>query len=181
MAERNDRTAKVAVGVSAAAAIAAAVALSRKSGADGGATQLPQELWDLVIAMAGSLENVDTDLDEVISAIKALSLGGGLGWPLNTNSIAALRVVIPVTGIQLPYIAVPSGMSLVIKAWALNPGWLQVGASLAACVNINQSFPLLPNELVGYQVGNADEIWIAATVPGRFACLTAEFRKGGGG
>ena len=180
MAEKEGRAAKVAVGVSASAAILAAIALSRKAAVVQGGVQLPQDLWDLIIAIAASLENVDTDLDGVISAITGLSLGGGLGWPLNTDSLTSLRVTIPVAGVQLPYIAVPSGMSLVIKAWALNPGWLQVGSSLAASVNINQSFPMLPNEIVGYQIGNADQVWLAATAPGCFACLTVEQRKGGG-
>ena len=104
-----------------------------------------------------------------------------MGWPTNADSISALRVAIPVAGVRLPYIAIPSGMSLVIKAWALNPGWLQVGASIAASTNVNQSFPMLPNEIVGYQIQNANQIWVAGTVPGCFACLTVELRKGGQG
>ena len=175
MAEK-DNTAKVAVGLSVGAAIAAAWALSRKtaSAAVNDVIKLPAELWDLIIAMASSLVNID-------EGIKALSLGGAAGWPPNANSITSLRVAIALTGTRLPYIAIPSGMSLVIMAWPLNPGWLQVGESLAACSSVNQSFPLLPNAIVGYQVENADQIWVGATAAGCFACLTVEQKKGGGG
>lgn len=178
MAE-EDRTAKGAVVVSTAAAIAAGLAWLKSGKAKAAPPfTIPEELMNLVIAIAQSMGNVDADLDNVISAIE--SLGKGLGWPSNANAITSLRVAIPVTGVQLPYIAIPSGMSLVISAWPLNPGWLQIGGSIAECTNINQSFPRLPNELVGYQVENADQIYIAATVAGCFACLTVEQRKGGG-
>lgn len=179
----GEQSSKVAAGMSTAAAVAAALAwlaASKKAVAAPPVT-IPTELMDLIIAIANSADAIDENTLATIEAIKTLALGGGLGWPLNANSITSLRVAIaPITGLQLPYIAVPSGMSLVIKAWALNPGWLQVGASIAAAGNINQSFPLLPNEIVGYQVENADQLWIAATAAGCFACLTVEQRKGGG-
>lgn len=184
MGER-DKASQVAIGISAAAAIAAALAFAQKAKAatpeiPEGVVQLPQELWNLIIAIADSLDSVDTDLDTVITELSKISISVQ-GWPPNAVGITSLRVPIAITGTQLTYIAVPSGMSLVIKAWALNPGWLQVGASLAECTNINQSFPLLPSEVVGYQVQNADQIYIAATVAGCFACLTVEQRKGGQG
>ena len=171
-----DQASKMAAGMSTAAAVMAALAWL-KSGKAG--VVIPDELMQLVIAIAKSADDVDTNTLAIITAIKALVLEG-LGWPPNANSITSLRVAIAVTGTQLPYIAVPSGMSLVIKAWALNPGWLQVGASQAECTSINQSFPLLPNEVVGYQVENADQIYVAATIAGCFASLTVEQRKGGG-
>lgn len=177
----EDRTAKVAVGISTAAAIAAALAWLKSGKAEAAPPAgIPEELMNLVIAIAQSLESVDADLDDAITAIKGITLEGGLGWPRNANSITSLRVAIPVIGIQLPYLAVPSGMTLFIKAWPLNPGWLQIGASIAECTNVNQSFPLLPNETVWYQVENADQIYIAGTAAGCFACLTVEQRKGGG-
>lgn len=181
MAER-DKASQVAIGVSAAAAIAAALAFARKAKAvpaPEGAIELPQALWDLIIAIASSIDSVDTDIDTLITELGKLSISVQ-GWPPNAEGISSLRVAIATAGTKLPYIAVPSGMSLVIKAWALNPGWLQVGGSLAECTNINQTFPLLPNEVVGYQVQNADQVYIAATVAGCFACLTVEQRKGGG-
>lgn len=125
-------------------------------------------------------ESIYTKLDELVSAIKSLTLRFQ-GWPHNADGITALRVAIAITGTHLPYIAVPSGMVLIIKAWALNPAgsWLQVGGTLGECVNVNQSFPLLPSEVVGYQVQNANQIWIAATAAPSFASLTVEQRRRG--
>jgi hypothetical protein len=167
-----DKASKVAAVMSTSAAIAAALALSKqvKAATPGGDINIPAEMWDLIIAMA-------EDLDEARAALQSLSINVQ-GWPPNTEGITALRVAVAVTGTRLPYIAIPSGMSLVIKAWALNPGWLQVGASPAGCTNINQSFPLIPNEIVGYQIQNAEELYIAGTVAGCFACLTVEQRRG---
>jgi len=168
----GEQASRVAAVMSTSAAIAAAYALTRKVKA---ATpgEIPQEMWDLVMAMAASLEDIEAALNKLSINVQ--------GWPENAEGLTALRVAIAVTGTRLPFIAVPSGMSLVIKAWALNPGWLQVGNTLAECVNINQSFPLLPNEIVGYQIKNAEDKCIAATVAGCFACLTVEQYRGGGG
>lgn len=178
----ENRKAGVAVALSVPAAIAAAVALSRRMQAapPGGEFTLPKEFIDLIIAIAASTDDISGNIQQIIQALNTLSISVQ-GWPANADSLTGIRVPITATGMQLPFIAVPSGMTLIIKAWALNPGWLQVGASLAGCANINQSFPLLPSEIVGYQVQNAEQIYIAANAPGCFACLTVEQRKGGGG
>lgn len=188
MAEQRkaDGMITVAAGMSTAAAIAAGLALlaamkRAEAAPPGEVPEIPQELVQLIIAIAASADAVDDNTRAIIAAIKALSFEGALGWPPNVNSGTALRIAIATTGTRMPYIAVPSGMALVIKAWPLNPGWLQVGFSLAECTNVNQSYPLLPNESVGYFIQNADEVYIAATVAGCFACLTVEQRKGGGG
>jgi hypothetical protein len=173
MAGEND--AKAAAGFSAAAAIAAAIGLLRKQA--GGV--FPPEVIQLLVAIAGTSEDTKGIVQQILEALA--TGGGGQGWPSNTDSITAVRVAIAVAGTQMPYIAVPSGMALVIKAWALNPGFLQVGATQAECTQVNQSFPLLPNEVVTYQVENADKIWIGATAAGCFACLTVEQRRLGGG
>jgi hypothetical protein len=181
MAE-DRRAGAAALGISIPAAILAALALSKKTQAapgPGGGLTLPKEFIDLIIAIAASTDNINGNIRQIIQALNALSINVQ-GWPANADSLAALRVGILVAGTQLPDISVPSGMSLVIKAWALNPGWLQVGASLAECTQINQSFPLLPSEIVAYQVKNANQIWVAANAAGCFACLTVEKRKGGG-
>jgi hypothetical protein len=175
MAGEND--AKAAAGFSAAAAIAAAIGLLRKQ--PGGV--FPPEVIQLLVAIAGTSEDTKGIVQQILEALATGGGGGGQGWPPNTDAITSLRVAIAVTGTQLPYIAIPSGMTLVIKAWALNPGWLQVGATQSECTQVNQSFPLLPNEVVTYQVENADKIYIGATVAGCFACLTVEQRRLGGG
>lgn len=175
-------TGKAGVVIGSAAAIAAAIALARSAQAAADTLTLDPAIKELLFAIAEAQTGVLSGVEQLIALLEQLQLTGTFqGWPPNANSGSSLRVAIAITGTQLPYIAVPSGMSLVIKAWALNPGWLQVGFSLAECTNINQSFPLLPNELVGYQIQNADEVYVAGTLPGCFACLTVEQRKGGGG
>jgi len=177
-----NQASKVAVGMSTGAAVIAALAWLKSGKVEASPPgTIPEELMNLVIAIANSADKVDANTLETIAAIEKLALEGGLGWPPNAEGITSLRVAVVATGVRMPFIAIPSGMSLVIKAWALNPGWLQVGSSLGECVNVNQSFPLLPNEIVGYQVLNANKICIAATAAGCFACLTVEQRKGGGG
>jgi hypothetical protein len=179
----ENRKAGAALGISITGAIAAALAYinSRKaSAAPGGEVILPEEFMQLIIAIAASTDNVDSNINQIIQALNTLAINVQ-GWPANADSLAALRVDILMTGTQLPFIPIPGGMSLVIKAWALNAGWLQVGASRAECQNVNQSFPLLPSEIVAYQIQNADQIWIAANAAGCFACLTVEQRRKGGG
>jgi hypothetical protein len=182
MAE-ND-SAKVAAGASITAAIAAALAYinSRK----GGEVVIPDELIQLIVALAASSQDIKSTTQSILNVLAAA--GGGQGWPANTDSMTGLRVAInPATGVQLPDIAVPSGMTLVIKAWALNPAWLWVGPTLAESHNINQSFYLLPSEVVTYQVENANQVYIAGMTAGGvatagcFACLTVEQRRRGGG
>ena len=184
MADEND--ARAAAGFSAAAAIAAALALLRKPVA-AGETVIPDEVIQLLIALAASSEDLVAKTQEIL---EALGVGGqgGQGWPANTDSITGLRVAIaPAAGVQLPDIAVPSGMSLVIKAWALNPAWLWVAPTLGEAGNINQAFYLMPSEVVTYQVENASQIYIAGMTAGGvatagcFACITVEQRRRGGG
>ena len=176
----EDRKAGVALAISIPTAIAVAAALAKKvQAAPKGELVIPKEFWDLIIAIAASAGTIDDSIQKVIQELSTLAINVQ-GWPPNTDSLTALRPAIPVAGIKLPSIAIPDGMSLVIKAWAANPGNLQVGASIAECTNINQSFPLLPSEIVGYQVQNADNIYVAATVAGCFACLTVEQRRRGG-
>jgi hypothetical protein len=181
MAQNND--ARAAAGFSAVAAIAAALALLRKPVA-GGQPVIPDEVIQLLIALAGSSDEINATVQEILQALGA----GGQGWPANTDSITGLRVAInPPTGVQLPSIIIPSGMALVIKAWALNPAWLFVGPTVAEAGNINQAFYLMPSETVTYFVENADQIYVAGMTPGGvptagcFACLTVEQRRRGGG
>jgi hypothetical protein len=179
MAYENN-SAKVAAGASTFAAIAAALAYLNTKKVAAGEFIIPDEVVQLIVALAASSDEIRAELQTIIGKL-GIGGGGGQGWPANTEAITSLRVAVAVTGTQLPFIVIPSGMTLAIKAWTLNPGWLQVGATQGECVNVNQSFPLLPNEVVTYQIENADQIYIAGTVPGCFACLTVEQRRLGGG
>ena len=179
--DKRQSAGAAALAISVPTAIALAYSFLKGQKVEAGDYVLPQEVIELLIAMAATAEDTKTAVQTILENLETGEGGAGQGWPANANTVTSLRVQIDVTGTQMPSIFIPSGMALVIKAWALNPGWLQVGASMGECVNVNQSFPLLPNEVLTYQVENADQIYIAATAAGCFACLTVEQRRAGGG
>jgi len=179
----DQKSDKVVLGMSTTAAVAAVmawIAASKKVGAAPGDGTIPSEVVELIVAIALSADHVDQNTLDIINAVNELSLGSGRGWPENAIGIRSLRVQIVPTGTQLPDVLIPDGMALVIKAWPLNPGWLQVGESLSASGSLNQSWPLIPNEIVWYNVKNANQIYVGANAAGCFANLTVE-QKGGGG
>ena len=179
MAER-DKTSKAAIVVSVGAAIAAAFALGKKVQAapPGAPIQLPQELWNLIIAIASSVDSVDTDLDEVISAIKSLALAGGRGWPPNADGTRSFSIlcVAAATPYEANDMEIPDGMSLAIKASPLNAvgALIFVARTPAECTNPNSAWPLIPNEAITYQVKNAKAFYVSTNVPGSIAIFTAE-------
>lgn len=182
----GDDSAKIAAVGSVAATIAAVAAWLNSRKAAAGEAVIPDEVIKLLIAIASASDDTRAAVQEIVNLLG--DLGINVGWPANADSITSLRVPItpPTPGVQLPSIFIPSGMALVIKAYALNPAWIWVGATAAEASNVNQSFPLLPNEIVTYQVENANQIYVAAMTPagvataGCFACLTVEQRRGGG-
>jgi hypothetical protein len=184
MAYEHDHAKAAAFG-SFAATIAAVAAWLNSRKVAGGDFVLPPEVIQLLIAWAATTDDIKALVTDILNATSGG--GGGAGWPPNADSITSLRVAItPATGVQLPSIVIPSGMAVVIKAYALNPAWLWVGASEAECGQVNQAFPLLPNETVSYQIEDANQVYIAAMTPGGvatagcFACVTVEQRRGGG-
>jgi len=176
-----DRASQVAVGISTGAAIAAALAwlAGRKAeAAPPGEITIPPELMELLVSIAQSTDRIDQNILDIINAIASLAISTQ-GWVPNADSMTALRVACPAanTPYQLPDIAVPDDMELVLLGWPLNPGWIQVGASPAECTNINQSYPLLPGATVGYRVKNAKSLFVSATAGGCFVVATVEQRR----
>lgn len=179
----NDE-AKVAAVASTAAAIAAGLALLNSRRVEAGEPVIPDELIQLIVALAASSEDIKSTTLQILQALGV----GGQGWPANADSITSLRVAInPPAGIQLPSIVVPSGFALVISAWPLNPAWVFVAPSLGEVSQLNQAYPLLPTGNVSYFVENADQLYVSGMTPGGvptagcFACLTVEQRRRGGG
>lgn len=174
MAEQKSRAAGVAVGISTSAAIMAAFALARKvKAAEGGIVELPQELWDLIIAIAGSLENLYT-------AIRELQLNVQ-GWPPNAQGTRSFSIVCVAanTAYHAADMVIPSGMLLMIKAWPFNAvgSLVFVATSSAECVNLNSSWPLLRNEPVAYAVENANAFFVSSNVAGSIVIFSVERRS----
>lgn len=182
----GDKASKTAVVVSTAAAIAAGLAWL-KSGkaaqAAPGELQIPEELMQLLIAIAGDVERIDkTTLQSILDAIKAISLNIQVqGWPPNaegSRSFAVLCVAVA-TAYPASDMVIPDGMSLAIKASPLNAvgSLIFVARTPAECLNPNSAWPLIPNESITYQVKNADAYQVSTNIAGSIAVFTAEQRS----
>ncbi len=167
-----DSASKVAATMSTVAAIAAALAWGKTAEA-AKPGQIPPALMDLIMAMAQNLADIE-------EAIRGLSISTQ-GWVPNASGIRSTRVVCPTAlqGYNLPDISVPEDMQLLIKGWPANFGLIYVGESLGTAGNINQIWPLLPNENVGYRITNANLIWVSAVLANDSAVCTVEQRRGG--
>ena len=193
MAEGNAKSAgKAGIVVGSAALIASAIALAKARGAKaatGSEINLDEATMNLLMAMAQS----SADMEQLL----AQALGGEpgqpgqlnlqvAGYPPNTESMTATRVQIAVLGrhYQLSDIAVPDGFILQIKGWPANLGTVYVGNAQGTVTNINQVWPLLPNEAIGYGVKNARELYVAGIAPpagasivGDWVAITVEQRR----
>lgn len=192
MAEGNAGKAGVVMG--GVALVASAIALVRKGIVQAAPGEielvtLNEETMLLLIAMA----QTSADIEQLL----AQALGGEpgqpgqlnlqvAGYPPNTESMTATRVQIAVLGrhYQLPDIAVPDGFVLQLKGWPANLGTIYVGNAQGTVTNINQVWPLLPNEAIGYGVKNAKELYVAGIAPpagasiiGDWVAITVEQRR----
>ena len=105
------------------------------------------------------------------------------GFPPNARGIRTFtrNCAVANQAYQGDDMVVPEGMSLIIKSYPTNPvlSLVRVASAQSDATNINSSWPLMPNEAVGYQVQNANQIYISATVAGLlvvFSVEKAEFR-----
>jgi len=184
MAEQNNKAAKAAVGISAGAAVLAALSfLQRKASAspgEEGVVEIPAELWNLIIAIAQSGEDITAGINSLASALSELSLNVK-GYPPNAEYTAALRFECTLANqpYHLPDLAVPDGFSLHLLAWPFNPpgGLISVGRSAAEAGNMNQSYPMVPGSTKDYFVQNASTLFVSATIVPAWIVMTAEQRR----
>jgi len=166
------------------ATIAGAIALARikaaqaQEGGGSGIVELPQELWNLLISIAQSLDNIDIDTDKVINALEGSSINFQ-GWPPNADSVQTIRVICPVANraYQLPDMPIPEGFSLVIAAWPLNVNLIYIGEDQAAATNANRVDALAAGGLRTLAIYNAKLIWVSALAAGDSVTLISEKRK----
>ncbi len=97
----------------------------------------------------------------------------------NAETIRSFLVPCPAANApwQLPSFIIPDGMALVIKANPANGGVVSVAPNSADVINPNQSYPLLPNEPIGYYVKDSKSIWVSSTVAGDSVVCTVEQRS----
>ena len=114
---------------------------------------------------------------ELLKQLVKPGSGSALAYPANTNYIQVMRYTI--TAANFPYkgpeMTIPDGFNLVIKAAPTNAigAYIFVGETAAACLNINSSWPLVPNETISYAVKNANKIYVSGSV-GDAVLFTAE-------
>jgi hypothetical protein len=162
------------------AAIAAAYAWSKQHQPADAIVRLDQTTIDLFIAMAQGIENINQTLGSGESGEPgAVTMQG---YPKNVDDIEINRIQIGAlnTAYQLPDIQVPNGFNLVIKAWGNNAGIIYIGKSAPDVLNINQVFPLWPNDFIGEAVTNAKMFYISGTAVTDSVSLFVGHRKGGG-
>jgi hypothetical protein len=181
MGEKNAGKAGVVLGGAALVTAAIALIKERTAFAAEGVVTLDEATMDLLIAMA----QTGADVEELVARIIGSIEGGETtiqvqGYPPNAESIATTRVLIGAidTAYGLPDIVVPDDMNLQLKGWPTNAGIIYVGYSRATVIDLNQVWPLLANEAIGYRVKNAKGIFISGTVPGDWLALTVEQRRG---
>ena len=181
MAEKNAGKAGIVLG--GAALVASAIALAKQRvalAAPGGEVTLDEATMTLIIALA----QTSAETEDLVNRILA-SLGGSevklqvQGFPPNTETGVATQVGIAAAGTpyRLPDIVVPDDMILQLKGWPGNGGQIWVGFSRSGCTNINQIWPLLANEAIGYKIKNAHEICISGTAVGDWCAITVEQRR----
>jgi hypothetical protein len=173
-------SAKVAAGLSTAAAITSALAWIKSSKAraappGAGELVLPEEFLQLLVAIAASLDSIEQRLNEVAGQNINLSVQG---YPSNVKAVRSFSklCVIANTAYRADDMQVPEGMSLLVKSYTLNAAGsvVRVASSAADATNINSSWPLDVNEAVAYQVQNANQIYVSSTVAGSLVIFSAE-------
>jgi hypothetical protein len=176
----KDNAGKVGAALASVALVASAIALAKEKVAlaePGGVVTLDQATMELLIAMAQAGADTADLVSQILSSIEGQAINLTVqGYPPNANSIEATRVQIAAlnTAYQLPWVVVPEGMALQVKGWPTNGGTLYMGYSRAACINLNQVWPLLANEAIGYYIQNANQLFVSGNAVGDFAVLTVE-------
>ncbi len=175
-----DEKAKAGLVLGSGVALATAITIlaSRKAeAAPGEIVALDEASLNLLLAIAQAGADQAELLQQAVAALEALSIDVQ-GYVPNAKGIIATRIQITalVRPFNLPDIEVPDDMALLIKGWPTNGGLIYVSDTSPGSTNVNQVWPLLANEFVGYRVKNANAIWISGTQLGDWAVMTVERR-----
>jgi hypothetical protein len=119
---------------------------------------------------------------DILTAVQGILVPGALGTigvVPNTSGVVSFRLQCPAaaTAYKLPECAIPDGFELAIKGWPANAGLIYVAGAQLEAININQVWPLLPNEVIHYKVSNAKSIWVSAVTAGDIVVCTVEQRR----
>lgn len=99
----------------------------------------------------------------------------------NADTIQNASVPLQIAGVayQLPDMPIPDGMSVLIKSWPKNGGYVYVGATKPDATDPSKCWPLQPGEFVGYRIKNANALWVSGTVAKDLVIISAEKNQRG--
>jgi hypothetical protein len=172
----SDRSAQTAAVMSTGAAIAGVLGLiqSRKPG---GEVVIPDEVIQLLMAMAATTDSINAALGDIIEVLAGLQLNVK-GWPPNLNRFATISVNCAVANqpFQPEHLYAPDGMALLIRSHPGNaPGSLvRVATSPNEAITPDASYPLQPSETVAYYITDAHEVFVSSTAAGSIVLFSIE-------
>jgi hypothetical protein len=170
----NEQSRGNALTILAAGGVAGLVAslMSHKPVEGAPGVELPEEV---LTALAALVANSDATRQQLAAILEALGLGTGLQNP-NEAVIFTIRPPIVGVAVQFPEYLVAYDKYLVIRAYPANVGNMLIGKTKAEAENINSSWMLQPNDIVGWKINNTKQWWVSCTVAGDGIMCTAERR-----
>jgi hypothetical protein len=181
MAENSGAIKLAAIGSSATAIAAIAIALSQKEAKAGTQPgQIPPEVMQYLAAISGATGQT---VVELIAILETLKKGGSFiqGYPENADVIRSVTVncAAVATPYQCPELIAPEGFRFAVKSWPNNAvgSLIYVGSTAAECSNPNSCWPLIPNDVYIAGIKNSKDIWVSTTVPGSRVVISIEQRR----
>ena len=189
MDNRNQAAKLAAVGGTAALiATVAALLQRRKAAGEPGDVVIPDELIELIMAIAANSEATTSATHEILTAtqtliteIRNLVVDPQLtvkGWPPNTQRVRTIIVtcVLANRAYQADNLLVPDGMGLLIRSDPANAvgSLVRVATNRAEATMPDASYPLQPTEIVVYSIKDAHDVWVSSTAAGSIVIFSAE-------
>jgi len=170
----NDQSRGNALTILAAGGVAGLIAslMSHKPVEGASTVELPEEV---LTALAALVANSDATRQQLSAILESLGLGSGLSNP-NEAVIFTIRPPLVGIAVQFPEYLVAYDKDLIVRAYPANAGNMLVGNTKAEAENINSSWMLQANDIVGWKINNTKQLWVSCTVAGDGVMCTAERR-----
>jgi hypothetical protein len=172
---RGKSSALAIIAAGGAGAIVASL-LNRQPASAATTMEIPQEVLTALAALVADAELTTQQLNDILMALGAT---GGLVEPTNPDEVIIFTMVPPIinTGVQFPEFMVAYDKTLIIRANPGNAGNMLIGNTKAESENVNSSWLLQANDVVGWKISNTKQLWVSCTVAGDSIMCTAEKRR----